>query len=60
MSLKIRKKKNQSETISVQIVDRAKRGYKVLETIGCAKTDDELELYLQIASNRLKELKKEL
>jgi hypothetical protein len=37
MYLHIRKKKNKSGSISIQIVDRKNRKYKVIETIGCAR-----------------------
>jgi len=60
MGLHIREKKNKSGSISIQIVDRKNRGYKVVETIGCAKTDKEKRLYLSVASSRLKELNKKL
>jgi len=56
MYLHIRKKKNPSGSISVQIIDRKNRGYKVLETIGCAKNNIELELLISKAKERLKEL----
>ena len=36
MGLRVRKKKNQSGSISVQIVDGTNRGYKVVETLGCS------------------------
>ena len=60
MSLHIRQKKNSSGTISIQIVDRSNRKYKVIETIGCAKTDADLEIYINIANSRLQELSKQL
>ena len=60
MSLHIREKKNSSGTISIQIIDRKNRGYRVVETIGCSKNDKERELYLEIATNRLVELNKKL
>ncbi len=60
MSLHIREKKNSSGSISIQIIDRKNRGYKVVETIGCAKSDIEKQFYLDIASARLKELNKKL
>ena len=60
MSLHIRQKKNSSGTISIQIVDRANRKYKVIETIGCAKNEIELRFYLDIAKGRLEELNKKL
>ena len=60
MSLHIREKKNRSGSISIQIIDRKNRGYKVVETIGCAKNDTDKQLYLDIASVRLKDLNKKL
>ncbi len=60
MSLHIREKKNSSGSISVQIIDRKNRGYKVVETIGCAKCETEKRFYLDIASTRLEELNKKL
>jgi transposase len=56
MHLHIRKKKNPSGSISVQIIDRRNRGYKVVETIGCAKNDIELELLISKAKEKLKSL----
>ena len=60
MSLHIRKKKNSSGTVSIQIIDRKNRGYRVVETIGCAKNDKEEQLYLDIAGIRLAKLNKKL
>ncbi|UCM99187.1 IS1634 family transposase [Sulfurimonas sp. SWIR-19] len=60
MSLHIRQKKNSSGTISIQIIDRTHRQYKVVETIACVKNDDEKRIYLEIAQKRLEELNKEL
>jgi len=60
MSLHIREKRNNSGSVSIQIIDRKNRGYKVVETIGCAKNDTEKEIYVNIANNRVKELNKRL
>jgi hypothetical protein len=60
MGLHIREKKNKSGSISVIIVDRNNRGYKVIETIGCAYNQTDLEIFLDIAQTRLKELNKKL
>ena len=60
MNLHIREKKNSSGTISIQIIDRKNRGYKVVETVGCAKNDKEKQLYMDIATTRVKELNKKL
>ncbi len=60
MSLHIREKKNSSGTISIIIIDRKNRKYKVIETIGCAKNEIDKNIYLDIAKSRLNELKKEM
>jgi len=60
MGLHIREKKNSSGTISIQIIDRKNRGYKVVETVGCVKNDKEKQLCLEIAATRLEELNKKL
>ena len=60
MSLHIREKKNKSGSVSVIIIDRNNRGYKVVETIGCAYNETDLEIFLDIAQARLKELNKKL
>ena len=49
----IRKKKNKSGSISVQIIDKKRSKYKVVETIGCAKDNDELNILLKDAQKRL-------
>jgi len=49
----IRKKKNKSGSISVQIIEKKSSKYKVVETIGCAKNNLKLEILLQDAQKRL-------
>jgi len=39
----VRAKKNQSGSISIQIISKARGRYKVIKTIGCATTQHELE-----------------
>ena len=56
MYLHIREKKNSSGSVSIQIINRKNRGYKVIETIGCAKSELEKEIFLNKAKKRLKEL----
>ena len=56
MYLHIREKKNSSGSISIQIINRKDRGYKVIETIGCARSEIEKEILLNKAKKRLKEL----
>jgi hypothetical protein len=60
MSLHIRQKKNSSGSISIQIIDRVSRGYKVIESIACVKNEKDLAIYLDVANKRLEELKKKL
>jgi hypothetical protein len=49
----IRQKKNKSGSISVQIIQKKSSKYKVVETIGCTKSDKELDLFLEEAHKRL-------
>lgn len=56
MSLHIRQKKNSSGSVSIQIIDRIDRKYKVVETIACVKNDTDLEIFLDVATKRLVEL----
>jgi len=58
MGLHIRKKKNKSGTISIQIIDRTHRNYKVIETIACVNNEKDEQLYIEIANKRLEELRK--
>jgi hypothetical protein len=60
MSLHIRQKKNSSGSISIQIIDRVDRKYKVIETITCVKNKIDLEIYLNVASKRLEELNQQM
>ena len=56
MGLRVRKKKNQSGSISVQIVDRTNRGYKVVETLGCSDDETEIDKLHQKAILRINDL----
>ena len=42
----VRKKKNSSGSVSVQIISKNNNKYKVVETIGCVKNEDEAEQFL--------------
>lgn len=52
----IRKKKNISGSTSVQIISKANKKYKVIETIGSGKTNEEIELLVQKAYHRKSEI----
>jgi hypothetical protein len=43
MKLRVRKKKNSSGIISIHIIDRTNRGYKVVESFGSSKDKDTIE-----------------
>ena len=60
MSLHIRKKRNKSGSISIQIIDRKNRGYKVVKSVGCAKNQKELDILLYKAKIELEKIRKKL
>jgi hypothetical protein len=60
MSLRVRKKKNVSGSVSVQIVDRSNRAYKVVETIGCSCDKKEIEYFYQKGLDKINELEENL
>lgn len=49
----IRKNKNRSGSLSIQIVQKIGRTNKILKTVGIAKTERELQLLLIIAKNEM-------
>ena len=56
----VRKKKNSSGSISVQIIKKVNSKSKVVETIGCSKDENEIEKLLQMGEQRIKELEPNL
>jgi hypothetical protein len=60
MKLRVRKKKNSSGSISIHIVDRTNRGYKVVESLGSSKNEDKIEALYQKALKRVDELENNL
>ena len=52
----IRKNKNRSSSISIQIVQKVKRSNRVLKTVGVAKSKREEELLLLLANTELERL----
>jgi hypothetical protein len=60
MSLKVRKKKNQSGSTSIHIVDRTNRVYKVIESLGSSKDEREIESLYNQALKRIDELENNL
>jgi transposase len=52
----IRKKKNNSGSISIQIITKISRKNKLLKTIGCAKTKREEELLILLAKTEMERL----
>jgi transposase len=60
MNLRVRKKKNKSGSISIVIVDRTNRGYKVIVCLGSSNNELEIETLYQKALNKIDELEKNL
>jgi len=60
MGLKVRKKKNSSGSISIHIIDRTDRDYKLIESLGSSKDADEIEKLYQRALKRIDELEQNL
>lgn len=52
----VRKKKNKSGSVSIQIISKNRRKYKVIKTIGCATTVREEELLRLLANTELERL----
>jgi D-Tyr-tRNAtyr deacylase len=60
MKLLIHKKKNSSGDISIHIVDRTNRGYKVVKSLGSSKNEDEIKALYQKTLKRVNELENNL
>jgi len=60
MGLRVRKKRNASGSISIHIVDRTNRGYKVIESLGSSKDEKEIEYLYNQALQRIDELENNL
>jgi len=58
--LRVRKKKNQSGSVSIHIIDRTSRGYKVVESLGSSKDEEEIERLFKKALKRVDELENNL
>lgn len=52
----IRKKKNKSGSVSVQIISKTRGKYKVIRSIGSGKTEQELDRLMHIAQQELERL----
>ena len=52
----VRKKRNKSGSISVQVISKSRGKYKVIKTIGCAKTKREEDLLVLLANTELERL----
>jgi transposase len=53
----VRKNKNKSGSVSIQIVQKVKRTNKIVKTVGIAHTRREEELLILLASNQIERLK---
>jgi hypothetical protein len=50
----VRKKKNKSGLISIQVIDKSSRAYRLLKTIGSSDDSTEINRLYEHASSRLK------
>ena len=55
----VRTKKNRSGSISIQIISKARGKYKVVKTIGCATTRQEIDHLISLANQEIKKLSKQ-
>jgi len=53
MSLHIRKKRNKSGSVSIQIIDCSHRKYKVIGSIVYVSNKEDMSIYLDMANSRL-------
>ena len=60
MGLRVRKKRNASGSISIHIVDRTNRGYKVIESLGSSKDEKEIEQLYNQALQKIDQLENNL
>ena len=58
-SVFIRKKKNKSGSISVQIIDKSSGKYEVIETVGCADNEQQQQNLIERAQELLPSLTKQ-
>jgi len=52
----VRKKKNKSGSTSIQIISKAHGKYKLVKTIGCARTSQELQRFSYLADQEIERL----
>jgi len=52
----VRKKRNKSGSVSVQIIKKENGKNRVVESIGCSKDKKQIEKLLETAKERIKEL----
>ncbi len=60
ISYVFKSKKNKSGSTSIHIVDRTNRGYKLIESLGSSKKEDEIEDLYQKALCKIDEIEKNL
>lgn len=56
----IRKKKNKSGSVSVQIISKTSGQYKVVKTIGSSNSEEEIEKLYHLGENEIKEIESQL
>ena len=56
----VRRNKNRSGSVSVQVISKAGGRYQVVETVGCSKDPDEIERLVVQAKNRINHLSSQI
>jgi transposase len=56
----LRKKKNKSGSISIQIISKSRGYYKVLKTIGCGKTEQEVQKLIYLGKQEIERLSNQI
>jgi hypothetical protein len=52
----VRKKKNRSGVISIQVIDKSSGKYKMIETIGSSSDADQIEKLVKVGENWIKQM----
>ncbi|MFP4019336.1 MAG: transposase, partial [Bacteroidales bacterium] len=55
----VRRLKNRSGSTSIQIINKARGKYKVVKTVGCATTQQEIDRLISLANQEIKKLSKQ-
>jgi len=55
----VRQKKNKTGTVSVQVIDKSSGKYKVAQTIGSSREQNEIILFIEQAKSYIKKIRRQ-